>query len=803
MADLESEFLGFSDPEASDSSNSSNSDAFSDEFDGFSDLEPDRDENTTITPLNPPPTDRTFESFEDCWAFLLAWSLPRGYGIRKGRTKLNKVGGLRKVWIQCDKASKPRTTEATRDSSSKGVSCPFSSEAVLKDGYWQFYVTYSQHSHGPSLHGYTHPCHRKPTEEMLAHITAQSAVGIAPRFILPSLQAMTPGTLISPVDIRNIKNQQKMKELGSMTPVQALISLLERDPDWHHETQLSDDKHLISLFLVRKDMIRFARAYPELLMLDATYKTNWYNMPLVHLIAVIPVANRRKRKTGTALTIGFCFVSGENDASYRWVCERIKAIIYGQGSTPCVIVRDGDDSVKLALTAVFPAAQQLLCLFHVNRNVLEQAKKTWQTDDGLTKEQKKAAIAERAAVQATWNYVVRSHTHSEFTERFEAMCAKYTDQPAFVHYLRTKQEPQKELVVQAWTSLVQHFGNNANSALEGGHKVTKAFLQDSQGDLLTVFKALQLHINSGIQRVIKELADSQNRLSHRVNPKNVSVFDELLIHQVMPFALKKVRDQYDLAKSKDYQLVCSGAFEHVYGLPCCHTIHGLIHVNRKLTVELFHERWRTDRVRKLFEESDVTQPSIPQVLNPHRVKAKGRPRGSESVTQRATQPPTQRATGLPRGSSHRNPSSFELQTGQRPTPPDLVANAERERQAATGRGFQRARERLESGSTPDPTQDVGFTDINDARYADTADLTNLAPPTLPPPPPPTTTTSHHTERSRPTTTTTTTSDEPPAKKPRGRPPKSAEEKRIQAIAKAKAKYKADMAKLGINVDPDE
>jgi hypothetical protein len=122
----------------------------------------------------------------------------------------------------------------------------------------------------PSLHGYTHLCHCKPTEAMRAHITAQSAVGIAPRFILPSLQAMTPGTSISPVDIRNIKYQQKMKELGSMTPVQALISLLERDPDWHHETQLSDDKHLISLFLVRKDMIRFARAYPELLMLDAT-----------------------------------------------------------------------------------------------------------------------------------------------------------------------------------------------------------------------------------------------------------------------------------------------------------------------------------------------------------------------------------------------------------------------------------------------------------------------------------------------------------------------------------------------------
>jgi hypothetical protein len=370
MADLDSEFLGFSDPETS---NTSDSDAFSDEFDGFSDLELDRNKNTII-PLDPPSNDSTFDSFEDCWAFLLAWSLPRGYGIQKGRTKSNK-DGQRKVWIQYDKAEKPKATESTRDTSSKGVSCPFAGEAVYENGCWRFYLIHSTHSnHDPSLHGYTHPCHRKPTEAMLAHITAQSAVGVAPRFILPSLQAITPGTLISPVDICNIKYQQKVKELGGMTPVQALISLLERDPDWHHETHLSDNKHLLSLFLVRKDMIRFARAYPELLMLDATYKTNWYNMPLVHLMAVIPEANRRKRKTGTALTIGFCFVSGENDALYRWVCERIKAIIYGH-STPCVIVHDGDDSVKLALNAVFPAAKQLLCLFHVHRNVLEHAKR--------------------------------------------------------------------------------------------------------------------------------------------------------------------------------------------------------------------------------------------------------------------------------------------------------------------------------------------------------------------------------------------------------------------------------------------
>jgi hypothetical protein len=139
MADLEDEFLGCSDPEGVSASDSN-------EFDGFSDLESERDENT-IVPLDPPPTDHIFDSFEDFWRFLLTWSRPRGYGIRKGRTKLNKDGtGLRRVRIQCDKAGKPRATGRTRDSGSKGVACPFAGDAVLNpDGYWQFFLTCSAH----------------------------------------------------------------------------------------------------------------------------------------------------------------------------------------------------------------------------------------------------------------------------------------------------------------------------------------------------------------------------------------------------------------------------------------------------------------------------------------------------------------------------------------------------------------------------------------------------------------------------------------------------------------------------------
>lgn len=100
----------------------------------------------------------------------------------------------------------------------------------------------------------------------------------------------------------------------------------------------------------------------------------------------------------------------------------------------------------------------------------------------------------------------------------------------------------------------------------------------------------------------------------------MKILDNFLVENVLPFALKKVRAQYDLAVSKDDKSSCSGAYERVFHLPCCHTIQTLIHLNKKAPLERFDERWQWNRVLKLF--SKLNKPLSPKILAPLKFKSK-------------------------------------------------------------------------------------------------------------------------------------------------------------------------------------
>lgn len=87
---------------------------------------------------------------------------------------------------------------------------------------------------------------------------------------------MAPSSLVSDSDVRNKKLKQRRQELGDLLPIQALVAFLEDNPEWTCIVRLAPDGsgRLISLFILRNDMRAIARAFFELLMIDATYKTN-------------------------------------------------------------------------------------------------------------------------------------------------------------------------------------------------------------------------------------------------------------------------------------------------------------------------------------------------------------------------------------------------------------------------------------------------------------------------------------------------------------------------------------------------
>jgi hypothetical protein len=69
----------------------------------------------------------------------------------------------------------------------------------------------------------------------------------------------------------------------------------------------------MTVFFIHPDSLLYLRAYPEVLLLDCTYKTNKYSMPLLDMIGIDAI--------GRSFCIAFIFLSDESEEDYMWALE--------------------------------------------------------------------------------------------------------------------------------------------------------------------------------------------------------------------------------------------------------------------------------------------------------------------------------------------------------------------------------------------------------------------------------------------------------------------------------------------------
>ena len=103
------------------------------------------------------------------------------------------------------------------------------------------------------------------------------------------------------------------------------------------------------------DSFAYLQAYPEVLLLDCTYKTNKYSIPLLNIIDVDAMQR--------SFCIAFAFLSGETEADYAWAFEQLQSL-YRQNNTtlPSVILTDRCLALMNTVSALIPTATLLLCI---------------------------------------------------------------------------------------------------------------------------------------------------------------------------------------------------------------------------------------------------------------------------------------------------------------------------------------------------------------------------------------------------------------------------------------------------------
>jgi hypothetical protein len=208
--------------------------------------------------------------------------------------------------------------------------------------------------------------------EHVEQIRSLTKVGLNPKHIHATLLQNDPQTSITQRDVANQRAYSRDDYLQGRTPLEALVDELRSSDEWVVQwTEING--RLQSLFFASRDQVELMRCYPDLVLIDATYKTNRYKMPLLHFSGVTPI--------NTFFSAAFCFMPGEGEEECLWSVEQFKNLVCNDLKPPEAFITDNDKALRKALSQVFEGIPRLLCIWHIQQNVLYRIKRTWRLAD--------------------------------------------------------------------------------------------------------------------------------------------------------------------------------------------------------------------------------------------------------------------------------------------------------------------------------------------------------------------------------------------------------------------------------------
>jgi MULE transposase domain len=90
-----------------------------------------------------------------------------------------------------------------------------------------------------------------------------------------------------------------------------MIRGLINDPKWLYDYYYDEENRLERIIFFNKELVKLLTLFLSVLILDATYKTNRFNLPLINICTMTA--------TNETLLIGQAFVTHEEIGDYEWV----------------------------------------------------------------------------------------------------------------------------------------------------------------------------------------------------------------------------------------------------------------------------------------------------------------------------------------------------------------------------------------------------------------------------------------------------------------------------------------------------
>jgi len=194
----------------------------------------------------------------------------------------------------------------------------------------------------------------KPVEYALVVDMTKSLV--KPSNILLTLKQNNEDNVTKIKQLCNARYTYKRSLRGSRTELQQLMMLLERD-NYIHWSRCHEYSEVVSdIFWTHPDSVKLLNAFSIVVLMDSTYKTNKYRLPLLEIVGVT--------STGLTFSVAFALLSTKHENNFIWTLQRLKGLFFRGDVYPQVNVSDRDLALMNAISVVFPEATNTLCLLH-------------------------------------------------------------------------------------------------------------------------------------------------------------------------------------------------------------------------------------------------------------------------------------------------------------------------------------------------------------------------------------------------------------------------------------------------------
>ncbi|XP_038707293.1 PKS-NRPS hybrid synthetase CHGG_01239-like [Tripterygium wilfordii] len=247
-----------------------------------------------------------------------------GYIIVIKRSETSLIGKSSRLLFQCDRGGTYRSKKtSTKVTSTQKIDCPFRLKGVkMRTGDdWMVRVVCGTHNHAPAtnMEGHSYPDRLSEFETQLTlHLSTKN---VKPRDILTSLKKQNPDNVSTIKTVYNARHTFQTAEKAGKTHMQVVMSFLQREGYIFESRTNAVTNEPEDLFFAHPGSLERWHAFPHMLLMDATYKTNRYKMPLFEIVGVTA--------TNMTFCIAFVFLHSEKVFNYSWALRCLHSTMDG------------------------------------------------------------------------------------------------------------------------------------------------------------------------------------------------------------------------------------------------------------------------------------------------------------------------------------------------------------------------------------------------------------------------------------------------------------------------------------------